>query len=107
MCIVCVLPDSYTRFGREEQPLARTDVERVVPRIQIADGREAVHLGRVVIGELCAHRGIAHLRAPGLSEGNEELPIALPHTAPVRRSRAECEAVCVEGGGEADEICDV
>ena len=89
-------PDSHPRLGLEVQPLARTNVEGVVPRIQIADGGETVHLGRVVSGELRAHGGIAHLRAPGLSERDEKLPVLLPHIAPVSRSLAERFAVCVE-----------
>ena len=63
--------------------------------------------GSVIIGELCAHGGIAHLRAPGLSERDEKLPVLLPDIAPVSRSLAEREAIRVERRSEAGKIGDV
>ena len=50
---------------------------------------------------------LARLRAEGLSEGDEELPVRATHVLLVRGLRAECPAVRLERGGEAGEVGDV
>src|SRR4249920_1375660 len=70
------LPDAHARGRFDVQSLAGHDVECVVPGVEIADSVHQVHLRRVVGRQLRAQRRLIRLRAEGLSEGDEELPVS-------------------------------
>ena len=93
-----------TCFGFEIQPVARTHAKRVVPRIEVANGRNAVVFRSVVVGHLRAQPVVTVLGAPGARETDEELPVLLPQPLRVFGPGPEREAVCVESGFEAGEV---
>src|SRR5215467_5188159 len=97
------LPDVDAGGGLDVEALPRLDVERVVPRVEVANGVHPVHLRSVVRRELRAHAGFVHLRAPGLREGDEEFPVGAAHVFAVAGHGAEGLAVRLERGGQAGE----
>ena len=69
-------PDAYAVRAREMETLARLDVERAVPRIEVAHGVGAVFIERMAIGEQDLARELLAIRAPPvLSVAEEEAPI--------------------------------
>ena len=70
---------------------ARAHVERVVPRIEVAHCGDPVLSGAWSSVASCARSAVSLiLRAPALREGDEELPVLLPHVfrvgGPARRA---------------------
>src|SRR3546814_8909310 len=70
-------PDANALFGRQVERVAFLDVERLVPRIEVAHRQRPVHARRVAVGRnLLAQRRVARLRRPGLGISNEETLVA-------------------------------
>src|SRR5215213_9747733 len=76
--VAILLPDADPLLGRQVHLVARLDVERLVPGVDVADDSVDPIFGRAVrVGqEPLAKGALADLRAPALAVGDEEALVA-------------------------------
>src|SRR6185437_5004886 len=71
------LPDLHPILRRQVQLVARLHLERGIPRVEVAHGFGSELRRRVTVGGKALAQGrVAHLRTPGLAEGEEEALVA-------------------------------
>src|SRR6185295_19743913 len=95
------LPDTDAILRLEIQLLPGLHVEGFVPRVEVADGRDAKSLGRVIGGGLFAQPFVGVEAAPGAREAREELAILLAHVFRVVDAAAERQSIGVERGRQS------
>src|SRR6185295_5557851 len=89
----------------EVQGLAWSHVERVIPGVEVANGRNSKVFRSVTVGgDLGAQRFLPRLAAPRAREADEELAVQLFHVLRVAGLAAERMPIGVERSGEAAEI---
>src|SRR5579863_9629677 len=71
------LPDAHAVGWREVELISGLDIERCVPRVEVAHRSRPELVGGMSVGHyLLAQRGRSRLRCPRLCEGKEELLVA-------------------------------
>src|SRR4051812_29330923 len=72
-------PDVHALLRREVELVPGLHVEGFVPRVQVADGGDAIRLRRVAVALHHLAQGLVVRRGtPAAREADEELPIARP-----------------------------
>src|SRR5690606_19851889 len=102
-------PDTDSILGGDVQRIALGDLERVVPRIDVAQRRECTDVARRMgaVDELLAQRIVAPQRAPHLRPAHEEALLAgeaVDHRCRLAVQRA---AVSLQGDGQPTQVADV
>src|SRR5690606_1125479 len=104
-----VSPDTDSILGGDVQRIALRDLERVVPRIDVAQRRERADVARRMgaVDELLAQRVVAPQRAPYLRPAPEEALLAGEAVDHRCRLAAQRTPVGLQGDGQAAEVADV
>src|SRR5690606_35500790 len=104
-----VSPDTDSILGGDVERIALRDLERVVPRIDVAQRRERADVTRRMgaVDELLALRIVAPQRALHLRPAHEEALLAGETVDHRCRLAVERAAVGIQGDGQATEVADV